>query len=138
MLVLRAPCASSSRRWPRCSLRLLARHWTEAGETESAIGAWKKAGQAALERCAFMEAEESYRQANALLNRLLLSQTRDRVELELCSGLERVLQVTKGYSAPETMQLEPAQGCWPNVSAISRNSFARAPDLGVDFLHRRL
>ncbi|MBR0874962.1 AAA family ATPase [Bradyrhizobium tropiciagri] len=84
---------------------LLARHWTEAGETEPAIAAWKKAGQAALERCAFMEAEGSYRKANALLSKLPLSQSRDRVELDLCSGLVRVLQVTKGYSAPETMEL---------------------------------
>ncbi|MCA6121352.1 AAA family ATPase [Bradyrhizobium sp. WSM 1704] len=84
---------------------LLARHWTEAGEAEAAIEAWKKAGQTALARRAFMEAEESYRQANALLGRLPLSQLRDRVELDLCSGLVRVLQVTKGYSAPETMQL---------------------------------
>lgn len=84
---------------------LLARHWTEAGEIQSAIEAWKKAGLAALARCAFMEAEQTYRQASALLSRLPPSQSRDRGELDLCSGLVRVLQVTKGYSAPATMQL---------------------------------
>jgi tetratricopeptide (TPR) repeat protein len=84
---------------------LLARHWTEAAEAEPAIAAWKNAGQAALARCAFKEAEEAYRQASALLNRLPPSETRDRDELDLCSALVRVLQVTKGYSAPETMQL---------------------------------
>ena len=84
---------------------LLARHWTEAAEAEPAIAAWKNAGQAALARCAFKEAEEAYRQASASLNRLPPSETRDRNELYLCSALVRVLQVTKGYSAPETMQL---------------------------------
>lgn len=40
-----------------------------------------------------------------LLERLPPSEERDRTELDLCSSLVRVLQVTKGYSAPETMQL---------------------------------
>jgi tetratricopeptide (TPR) repeat protein len=84
---------------------LLARHWTEAAEAEPAIAAWKNAGQAALARCAFKEAEEAYRQASASLNRLPPSERRDRGELDLCSALVRVLQLTKGYSAPETMQL---------------------------------
>jgi class 3 adenylate cyclase/tetratricopeptide (TPR) repeat protein len=84
---------------------LLARHWTEAAEAELAIAAWMNAGRVALARCAFKEAEEAYRQASALLNRLPPSETRDRGELDLCSALVRVLQVTKGYSAPETMKL---------------------------------
>jgi class 3 adenylate cyclase/tetratricopeptide (TPR) repeat protein len=84
---------------------LLARHWTEAGETEFALEAWRNAGQAALARCAFKEAEEAFRQANAALGQLSPSETRDKGELALCSALVRVLQVTKGYSAPETMQL---------------------------------
>jgi predicted ATPase/class 3 adenylate cyclase len=84
---------------------LLARHWTEAAEAESAIAAWKNAGHVALARCAFKEAEEAYRQASASLDRLPRSETRDRGELDLCSALVRVLQVTKGYSAPETVQL---------------------------------
>jgi tetratricopeptide (TPR) repeat protein len=84
---------------------LLARHWSEAAEAELAIAAWKNAGQVALSRCAFKEAEEAFRQASSALKRLPASEVRDRGELELCSSLVRVLQVTKGYSAPETMQL---------------------------------
>jgi predicted ATPase/class 3 adenylate cyclase len=84
---------------------LLARHWTEAAKAGPAIIAWKNAGQAALARCAFKEAEEAYRQASASLNRLPPSETRDKSELDLCSALVRVLQLTKGYSAPETMRL---------------------------------
>jgi len=84
---------------------LLARHWSEAGEAEPAVAAWKNAGQAALARCAFKEAEEAFRQASVSLKRLSPSEARDRNELDLCSSLVRVLQVTKGYSAAETMQL---------------------------------
>ena len=46
---------------------VLARHWTEAGETEPAIVEWSQAGKAAEARNAFAEALESYRQALALL-----------------------------------------------------------------------
>ena len=46
---------------------VLARHWTEAGETEPAIAEWSRAGKAARARNAFSEARESYRQALALL-----------------------------------------------------------------------
>src|SRR5712692_10597604 len=38
---------------------LLARHWTEAGETESAIAEWSRAGKAAEARNAFREALQS-------------------------------------------------------------------------------
>ena len=47
---------------------VLARHWTEAGETEPAIAEWSRAGKAAEARNAFSEALESYQQALALLN----------------------------------------------------------------------
>jgi tetratricopeptide (TPR) repeat protein len=84
---------------------ILARHWTEAGEVESAFVAWTGAGDAAFGRRAFREAEEDYRQAGAMLKRLPQSPQRDTRELNLCSALVRVLQVTRGYSAPETMEL---------------------------------
>ena len=62
---------------------VLARHWTQAGETEPAIAEWSKAGEAAEARNAFSEALESYQQALALLNLLPESPDRDRRELEL-------------------------------------------------------
>jgi class 3 adenylate cyclase/tetratricopeptide (TPR) repeat protein len=83
---------------------VLAHHWTEAGEAEPAIAAWKAAGDTALARRAFNEAEEDYRQASALLKGLPQSAERDGRELDLCSALVRVLQVTRGYSAPETVE----------------------------------
>lgn len=84
---------------------LLARHWAEAGEADLAIAVWSNAGDSALARCAFKEAEDAFRQASALLKRVPASDARDRRELDLCSSLVRVLQMTKGYSAAETMRL---------------------------------
>jgi class 3 adenylate cyclase/tetratricopeptide (TPR) repeat protein len=62
---------------------ILARHWTEAGETERAIVEWSRAGKAAETRYAFMEALESYQQALALLSLSPKSPERDRRESEL-------------------------------------------------------
>jgi len=83
---------------------VLARHWTDAGEAEPAIAAWKKTAVAADVRRAFKEAEEGYRQALAILNTLPESPERDARELELASALVQVLQVARGYSAPESVE----------------------------------
>jgi len=82
----------------------LARHWTEAGEVEPAIAAWRKSGDAAVERRAFREAEQAYRQALEILKALPESAERDARELELISPFVRVLQVTRGYGAPEAAE----------------------------------
>ncbi|HVN64508.1 MAG TPA: adenylate/guanylate cyclase domain-containing protein [Candidatus Binataceae bacterium] len=84
--------------------QVLARHWTGAGEAKPAISAWKKAGAAANARRAFKEAEEDYRQALAMLETLPESPERAARELELARLLVEVLQLTKGYSAPETIE----------------------------------
>jgi class 3 adenylate cyclase/tetratricopeptide (TPR) repeat protein len=83
---------------------VLARHWTEAGETEPAIVEWSKAGRAAQARHAFREALESYQLAMALLDLLPESPERDIRELELRHSVVRVLMVTRGYAAPETIE----------------------------------
>ena len=83
---------------------VLARHWTEAGETEPAIGAWTTAGEAAQARNAFSEAMESYRRALALINLLPESSERDHRELELMQSLVVTLNLTSGYAAPETIE----------------------------------
>ena len=83
---------------------VLARHWTYAGDAESAIAAWKKAGETADARGAFKEAEEGYRQGLAVLNALPESPERDARELELASALVKVLTITKGYTAPESVE----------------------------------
>jgi tetratricopeptide (TPR) repeat protein len=84
---------------------MLAHHWTEGGDAEAAVAAWKNAGESADSRRAFKEAEEDYRRALEVLRRMPPSSARDGRELELTSALERVLLVTKGYSATETASL---------------------------------
>ena len=83
---------------------MLARHWTAAGEAEPAIAAWKKAGDAADRRRAFKEAEEDYRQALAILNTQADSPEHDARELQLMIPFIRVLQVTQGYGARQTVE----------------------------------
>ena len=83
---------------------VLARHWTEAGESESAIAEWSRAGRATESRNAFKEALENYQQALALLNTLPESPERDLRELELRQSIVRMLLIIRGYSAPETIE----------------------------------
>jgi predicted ATPase len=73
---------------------VLARHWTEAGEAEHAIAAWQRAGERAVERRAFHEAEEHYREALGMLATLPESLARDARELNFQLALARVLMAT--------------------------------------------
>jgi tetratricopeptide (TPR) repeat protein len=82
---------------------VLARHWTEAGETEPAIAQWSRAAKTAEARNAFREALESYQQAVALLDVLPESPERDSRELELRHSHHLMLFVTRGPAAPETI-----------------------------------
>jgi class 3 adenylate cyclase len=83
---------------------VLARHWKEAGEIESAIVAWTKAGKVAEARNAFREALTSYQQAMATLNLLSETPERDLRELELWRSVVPMLQITRWYAAPETIE----------------------------------
>jgi predicted ATPase len=82
---------------------VLARHWTEAGETEKALEQWSRAGDAARAHNAFSEALESYRQALTLLGTMPESRARDLRELELTQSVVWMLQMTRAYSAHETI-----------------------------------
>ena len=82
-------------------LEVVARHWTDAGETELAIAAWRKAADAVFERHAFKEAEQAYRQALDILKTLPESRERDGRELELMNRFAQVTGVTRGWNAPE-------------------------------------
>jgi class 3 adenylate cyclase/tetratricopeptide (TPR) repeat protein len=83
---------------------VLARHWTQACETEPAISEWSRAGEAARARNAFSEALESYQNAVAVLNLLPVSPQRDLRELDLTQLVSEMLYITRGYSAPETTE----------------------------------
>src|SRR5262249_7241617 len=81
---------------------VLARHWTEAGELESAIGEWQRAAERAGRSRAHREAERHYRNALALLLTLPESAERDSRELNLQLGLGPALGITTGFAAVET------------------------------------
>jgi predicted ATPase len=104
---------------------LLARHWTEAGETELAIAQWSKAGNAAESRNAFLEAQESYQRALALLNLLPESPERDLRELQLRHSLRIILQMTRGWARPKRWKLPRKSGCSRRRAADSGNWLSR-------------
>ena len=82
----------------------LAYHYSRANNKNKAIQYFQLAGERAVGRCAFTEAEKAYRQALTLLKLLAGSPERDARELELASALFRVLFITKGYSARESIE----------------------------------
>src|SRR5262249_26309643 len=83
----------------------LAHHWAEAGRTDDAIDLWVKIGDASRWRCAFGEAHGAYTRALALLEVLPQSRERDRRELSIQAALIAALQITRGYSAAETLEV---------------------------------
>jgi predicted ATPase/class 3 adenylate cyclase len=85
-------------------LEVVARHWTEAGETKKAIAAWRKAGDDASARYAFTEAENAHRHGLDLIRAQAESLDRDAQALELMNRLIPVLQLAKGWAAPEAAE----------------------------------
>lgn len=81
---------------------LLARHWTEAGLTEKAVGLWGRAGQRSLERSALVEAVEQLTRAIGLIATLAPTPALRRDEIKLQVALITPLFHLKGYAAPET------------------------------------
>jgi class 3 adenylate cyclase len=90
---------------PETHPEILARHWTEAGETDLAISLWSKVGDASRSHCAFREAYAAYQNALVLLELLQQSRERDERQLSILSALTTVLQITHGYSASETIEV---------------------------------
>jgi class 3 adenylate cyclase/predicted ATPase len=80
---------------------LLARHCTEAGLVDQAIGYWLKAGQQAVARSAMLEAIAQLTRGLELLARLTDEQERRPQELYLQVTLAGALIAAKGASAPE-------------------------------------
>jgi predicted ATPase len=81
---------------------LLARHCTEAGLIEKAVGLWGKAGQRSLERSALVEACEQLGRALAQIAALPATPVLRHEEIRLQVALITPLQHVKGYAAPET------------------------------------
>jgi tetratricopeptide (TPR) repeat protein len=81
---------------------LLARHCTEAGLIEKAVGLWGKAGHRSLERSALVEAIGQFTRALAQIATLPPTPALRSEEIKLQVALINPLFHVKGYAAPET------------------------------------
>ena len=99
-----SPKLSKANSWRslRPSPELLARHCTEAGLIEKAVGLWGKAGQRSLERSALAEAVEQLTRALDQIATLPATPALRREQIKLQVALLTPLMYVKGYAAPET------------------------------------
>jgi predicted ATPase len=82
--------------------QLVARHCTEAGLIEKAVGLWGKAGQRSLERSALVEAAEQFTRALDLIATLPSNSAVRHDQIKLRVALITPLTHVKGWAAPET------------------------------------
>src|SRR5262249_34309591 len=80
---------------------LLAGHYAGAGMSQEAIAQWMIAGQRAMARSAFTEAGAIFSRALVELATLPPTPERDKVEINLRSGLGLALISTRGWAVPE-------------------------------------
>ena len=80
---------------------LLAHHQTEAGQLESAVDSWLRAGQRAIAQSAMTEALTHIRKGLELLGGLPPSEQSRRQELDLRIALGVALMAAQGWAAPE-------------------------------------
>ena len=83
-------------------LAQLAHHYVRSANPEKAVEYLTRAGQQALKRSAFAEAQSQLQQGLEWTKKLSESPERDERELELARTLAQVLLVTRGFTAPET------------------------------------
>ncbi|MBI3455716.1 MAG: AAA family ATPase [Candidatus Rokubacteria bacterium] len=84
---------------------LLAHHLTEAGLADEAVPAWERAGDRAVGRSALVEGIAHFRRGLGLLAGLPASQGRARLELAFLLRLGGPLVATRGYAAPEILEV---------------------------------
>jgi class 3 adenylate cyclase len=80
----------------------LAHHYGRSANAGKAVEYLTRAGQQALNRSAFAEAQTQLQQGLEWIKKLSEAPERDARELELSSTLAQVLLVTRGQTAPET------------------------------------
>ena len=99
---------------------LLARHCTEAGLIEKAVGLWGKAGQRSLERSALVEAVQQLTRALDQIATLPATPALRREQIKLQVALANALMHTKGFSAHETKAaLDEAHSLIERAEALS-------------------
>jgi DNA-binding winged helix-turn-helix (wHTH) protein/tetratricopeptide (TPR) repeat protein len=84
---------------------LIARHWSGAGDAERAFAAWRKAGDVARSRNAFVEARAAYRHALDMLALTPPSSERDTSELELLLAKSQMIAATRGSTSPDRVEI---------------------------------
>jgi class 3 adenylate cyclase/tetratricopeptide (TPR) repeat protein len=83
---------------------LLARHFEEAGETETAIEEWRRAGETAIRKGAYEEAISHFDRGLKLLNELS-PQRRLHQEIELTASKGTALFSRLGYAHPDVERI---------------------------------
>jgi class 3 adenylate cyclase len=83
-------------------LAALAHHYGRSDNPDKAVQYLTRAGQQALSRSAFTEAQAQLQQGLEWIKKLAESPERDARELELARTLAQVLMITRGFAAPET------------------------------------
>jgi predicted ATPase len=81
---------------------LFAQHYAEAGLAEKSVAFWGRASRRSAARSAMAEAAAQFQKALDRLALLPDTPERQRQELEFFSALGAVLEVAKGFGAPET------------------------------------
>ena len=84
---------------------VLARHFTEAGMSETAIQYWSKAGERALQRSANAEAAAHLTSAIGLIGVSPKGGSESRLELRLQMALGSAARAIHGHAAPETLRV---------------------------------
>jgi class 3 adenylate cyclase/tetratricopeptide (TPR) repeat protein len=79
----------------------LAHHYCRGANPGKAVEYLARAGQQALNRSAYLEAQAQLQQGLEWIKKLAEAPERDARELELVSTLAQALMVTRGYTAPE-------------------------------------
>jgi tetratricopeptide (TPR) repeat protein len=98
---------------------LVAQHWGEAGDAETAIEWWLRASERAVERTSCAESAACARRGLALLDQILAADSRQEQELRLLVLLGGALMAGSGWAHPDTM------AAWQRARVLSEND----PDL---------
>ena len=99
---------------------LLAQHAQAAGEVRRAVGWWRQAGEVAVARAAFDEAEAHLAAAQALLPALADAATRRREAAGIAVTRAQASLVQHGYGHEETKQLYAAADALARAADDSR------------------
>lgn len=88
----------------RTQPEVLALHFEHGGQRENALEYWRRAGDLAVTRGAYVESIRHFRQGLGIVERLPVSRALREAELGLRSSLGVGLIATKGYGAEEVEQ----------------------------------